>query len=109
MVFVATNEEISLAFCAAETLFEGNSLDLDDDEGEQSDIGAEAITSNERIQLWKKLLKAFRRNRHKYVQTSLSKIPKGLQIIVELQTKRMKLSWEVDKKRKDREHKFQKD
>ena len=65
MVFVATNEEISLAFCAAETLFEGNSLDLVDDEGEQSDIGAEAITSNERIQLWKKLLKAFRRNRHK--------------------------------------------
>lgn len=51
MVFVATNEEISLAFCAAETLFEGNSLDLVDDEGEQSDIGAEAITSNERIQL----------------------------------------------------------
>ena len=51
MVFVATNEEISLAFCAAETLFEGNSLDLVHDEGEQSDIGAEAITSNERIQL----------------------------------------------------------
>ena len=54
MVFVATNEEISLAFCAAETFFEGNSIDLVDDEGEQSDIGAEAKESNCKKSCWKR-------------------------------------------------------